>query len=170
MKLSNGQYYTLFIAFVAFILLYMVLKMILFQMNSRMVLGGLLRMWCTIFSRDVSLVLGKLKYWNAVKKNTSLCLSWMILVTRLSTDTEKSNPCAISKASLHSGDINQSASQLWLLAINFPLMAGHFVAQSDDAWHSFTVLLNLSTCISRFNISFPNWPAWAIDSRMFDMV
>ena len=36
-------------------------------------------------------------------------------------------PSPITLTSLHSGDINQSASQLWLLSITFPLMVGALV-------------------------------------------
>ena len=36
-------------------------------------------------------------------------------------------PSPITLTSLYSGDINQSASQLWLLSITFPLMVGALV-------------------------------------------
>jgi hypothetical protein len=56
-------------------------------------------------------------------------------------------PCDISMSSLNAGKIDQSASQLWLLAINFPLIVGHHVPTHDEAWHCFTVLLELTRII-----------------------
>lgn len=101
------------------------------------------------------LVLGKLilhclkeKYFNLAKLND------IIDKFKYGHREIVSKPSAIAKASLHSGDINQSASQLWLLAINFPLMVGHFVNTSDDAWHCFTVLLQICRIVFLDSISF----------------
>ena len=62
-------------------------------------------------------------------------------------------PSPITLTSLHSGDINQSASQLWLLSITFPLMVGALVDESDKAWHCFTVLLEICRIIFLESIS-----------------
>ena len=62
-------------------------------------------------------------------------------------------PSPITLTSLYSGDINQSASQLWLLSITFPLMVGALVDESDKAWHCFTVLLEICRIIFLESIS-----------------
>ncbi len=60
-----------------------------------------------------------------------------------------SKPCAITYA----GKMDESASQFWLLAINFPLMVGHLVSTDDEAWHCFTLLLELTRIIFFDSIS-----------------
>ncbi len=51
------------------------------------------------------------------------------------------------------GKIRQSAAQIWLLAINLPLMVGSSVDKSDNAWHCFTVLLEICRLVFKSSIS-----------------
>lgn len=62
-------------------------------------------------------------------------------------------PCPISMSSLYSGKIDQSASQLWLMAINFPLIVGNLVDAGDETWHCFLLLLQISRLVFLDSIS-----------------
>jgi hypothetical protein len=56
-------------------------------------------------------------------------------------------PCTIDYSQLNKGKMNHSAVQIWLLAINLPLMIGNFIGESDPVWHCFTTLLQISRLI-----------------------
>jgi hypothetical protein len=62
-------------------------------------------------------------------------------------------PCPIDYSQLIKGKMNQSAVQIWLLAINLPLMIGNFIGESDPVWLCFTTLLQISRLIFLESIS-----------------
>lgn len=62
-------------------------------------------------------------------------------------------PCTIDYSQLNKGKMNHSAVQIWLLAINLPLMIGNFIGESDPVWHCFTTLLQISRLIFLESIS-----------------
>lgn len=49
--------------------------------------------------------------------------------------------------------MNHSAVQIWLQAINLPLMIGNFIGESDPVWHCFKTLLQISRLIFLESIS-----------------
>jgi hypothetical protein len=62
-------------------------------------------------------------------------------------------PCSIDRKQLINGKINQTASQMWLLAVNLPIMISSFIDESDSVWHCFTVLLRICRLVFLDSIS-----------------
>ncbi|KZS03696.1 Uncharacterized protein APZ42_033513 [Daphnia magna] len=62
-------------------------------------------------------------------------------------------PCSIDYKQLINGKINQTAAQMWLLAVNLPIMISSFIDESDSVWHCFTVLLRICRLVFLDSIS-----------------
>ncbi|KAI9554867.1 hypothetical protein GHT06_020144 [Daphnia sinensis] len=61
-------------------------------------------------------------------------------------------PCSIDYKQLINGKINQTAAQMWLLAVNLPIMISSFIDESDSVW-CFTVLLRICRIVFLDSIS-----------------
>jgi hypothetical protein len=58
--------------------------------------------------------------------------------------------------------LKQSATQLWLLGVNLPLMVGVNISEDDIAWTCFTTLLNVCRLdLLRQYLVF-NWRNWRL--------
>ncbi len=62
-------------------------------------------------------------------------------------------PCAIEYSQLLLGKMNQSAVQIWLLAIYLPLMIGSFIDKTDPVWLCFITLLEICRLVFLESIS-----------------
>ena len=77
-------------------------------------------------------------------------------------------PCTVSSIQLKKKSIKGTASQKWLLAVCLPLMVGRKVAENDELWNCFLILLRI--CRIVFSDSATNFEVIMLGSHIHDFL